>query len=81
MHKQLLTLAGMKEQVEDILWAHLQAEIAPQVIKYQVQRDADLTKPSEQPFTPQQFAQVLCTATEGKDTSEVCGSFLNLQYL
>ncbi len=64
----------MREEVEDVLWAHLQSEIAPQVIKYQVQPDGELSKPCDPPFTPQQFSQLLCDVVDGKDTPEVRGN-------
>ncbi len=62
---QLLDLADMRGDMEDLLWAHLQAEIVPQIAKYQVQPDSH---PACESFSAQQLGSLICHATDQKST-------------
>ena len=70
----------MREELEEILWAYLAAEISPEVNKYQV--DQQVATSHVQILTASDFAEILCKAIEDKETSQVvilCLSIMSLK--
>ena len=59
----------MREELEEVLWVHLAAEVSPEVHKYQVEEQ--VVTSHVQLLTPSDFCEILCKAIEDKDISQV----------
>ena len=58
-----------REELEDVLWDHLSAEISTEVVKYQVQMQT--RRPNSVPVTTADVSAILCNAVKDKNLSEV----------
>ena len=56
----------MREELEEVLWAHLSPEISPEV-----QTEQQVATSHVQPLTANDFSGVLCVATHNRETSQV----------
>ena len=59
----------MREELEEVLWAHLSAEISPEVQKHQIEQQVATSH--VQPLTANDFSGVLCGAIHNRETSQV----------
>ncbi len=69
MIHQLLELANKREELEDVLWGHLSAELAPEVVKYQGRQQQ---RPQHAvPVTVAEITTILSAAVKDKPVSQV----------
>lgn len=62
----MLELANKREELEDVLWGHLSAELAPEVVKYQGRQQL-----RPQHAVPVTVAEITTILSEDKPISQV----------
>lgn len=70
----MLEVVNKREELEEMLWEHLSAEVAPEVAKYQVQQQK--RPPKCMPISIEQLSSLLSSAVKDKPVSQVCDSLI-----
>ena len=72
--KQLLEMAGLKEEYEDVLWSYLNTTVRQTVTDYQVdtkEKNMLTSSPDHTPFTADEVGKLLVKAVEGLKPTQV----------